>query len=210
MLQGTNMIVVDRNGLQGVAEAHHANAGRDEQVLVRFENDIRIVLPRELLRQQDDGRYYLDLTVAEYQAGDGLQVQQEMDRGVGEESTYVLPVTQEDLTVGKQRVETGSVKIHKSVQERVEVVDEALQSEEVDVERVTINRPIDEPPAVRHEGDILIIPLLEEVLFVEKRLVLREEIRIKKVQKEIRAPQQVTLRQEQVEIERKPGPSTRE
>jgi stress response protein YsnF len=92
----------------------------------------------------------------------------------------------------------------------VEVVDEALQSEEVDVERVTINRPIDEPPAVRHEGDILIIPLLEEVLFVEKRLVLREEIRIKKVQKEIRAPQQVTLRQEQVEIERKPGPSTRE
>jgi uncharacterized protein (TIGR02271 family) len=210
MLQGTNMIVVDRNGLQGVAEAHHANAGRDEQVLVRFENDVRIVLPRELLHQQDDGRYYLDLTVAEYQAGDGLQVQQEMDRGAGEESTYVLPVTQEDLTVGKQRVETGSVKIHKSVQERVEVVDEALQSEEVDVERVTINRPIDEPPAVRHEGDILIIPLLEEVLFVEKRLVLREEIRIKKVQKEIRAPQQVTLRQEQVEIERKPGPSTRE
>lgn len=210
MLQGTNMIVVDRNGLQGVAEAHHANAGRDEQVLVHFENDIRIVLPRELLRQQDDGRYYLDLTVAEYQAGDGLQVQQEMDRGVGEESTYVLPVTQEDLTVGKQRVETGSVKIHKSVQERVEVVDEPLQSEEVDIERVTINRPIDEPPAVRHEGDILIIPLLEEVLFVEKRLVLREEIRIKKVQKEIHAPQQVTLRQEQVEIERQPGPSIKE
>jgi len=76
-------------------------------------------------------------------------------------------------------------------------------SEEVEVERVTINRVVEETPPIRREGDTMIIPLLEEVLVVEKRWVLREEVHVRKLSKEVHTPQEVLLRNEQVEIERK-------
>jgi stress response protein YsnF len=77
--------------------------------------------------------------------------------------------------------------------------------EEVEIERVAVNRVIDEAVPVRYEGDTTIISLLEEVLVVEKRLVLREEIHIKKLRKEVHNPQEVLLREEQVEIVRTAG-----
>jgi stress response protein YsnF len=53
----------------------------------------------------------------------------------------------------------------------------------------------------------MIIPLLEEVLVIEKRLILREEVHIKKRHREVHAPQEVLLRKEEVEIERKSFPA---
>jgi stress response protein YsnF len=64
---------------------------------------------------------------------------------------------------------------------------------------------IDEPLSIRYEGDTTIIPLLEEVLVIEKRLVLREEVHIKKLQRVVYNPQEVSLREEQVDIVRKPA-----
>ena len=84
----------------------------------------------------------------------------------------------------------------------MEVVDQPLLTEEVEIERIAINRTIEEPVPVWREGDTLVIPLVEEVLVVEKRLVLREEVRIKKLRKETHTPEEVTLRQEQVEVVR--------
>jgi len=60
------------------------------------------------------------------------------------------------------------------------------------------------PPPVRHEGNTMIIPLLEEVLVVEKRLMLREELRVTRTQTEFHAPQQVTLRREEITVDRAP------
>ncbi|HZC01649.1 MAG TPA: DUF2382 domain-containing protein [Gammaproteobacteria bacterium] len=77
-----------------------------------------------------------------------------------------------------------------------------VMEEEVEVERVAINRIVDRPLPVRHEGDTIIVPLLEEVLVVEKRLVLKEELRITKRQHKTRKPQRVTLRREEVRVER--------
>jgi stress response protein YsnF len=51
----------------------------------------------------------------------------------------------------------------------------------------------------------MIIPLLEEVLVVEKRLVLREEVHVKRVQHEVQESKSVLLRTEQVDITRRPG-----
>jgi stress response protein YsnF len=85
------------------------------------------------------------------------------------------------------------------------VVDQPLQTEQVEIERVAVNRMIDEPMSIRHEGDTMIIPLLEEVLVVEKRLVLREEVHIKKLKSVVHDPQEVHLREERVEIVRNAG-----
>jgi uncharacterized protein (TIGR02271 family) len=111
-------------------------------------------------------------------------------------------VLQEELEVGTRVVETGRVRIQKLVHEREELVDPPLQREEIVVERVPVNRIVEGPVAVRSEGDTLIIPLLEEVLVVEKRLLLKEELHLTKRQVEVHSPQRVRLRREEAVIER--------
>ncbi len=118
----------------------------------------------------------------------------------------VIPVVREELEVGKRRVDTGrGVRVHKTVQERQAVVDEPLAKDEVRVERVKVERTVEAPVDVRYEGDTMIIPVLEEVLVVQKRLVLKEEIRITRRRMETHAPQRVTLRSEQAQVERIEG-----
>jgi uncharacterized protein (TIGR02271 family) len=113
-----------------------------------------------------------------------------------------VPVIEERLEVGKREVEAGVVRARKVVHERQEAVDVPLARERVEVERVPINRVVDQAPAVRTEGDVTIIPVVEEVLVVEKRLMLREEVRLTKRREETHEQQTVTLRREEVEITR--------
>lgn len=114
----------------------------------------------------------------------------------------VIPVLQEEVQVDKRKVETAKVRIKTTVEERQETIDLPLLHEEVEVRRVPINRPVDGPVAMRQEGDTLIVPLLEEVLVVQKQLLLKEEVHISKKRTEQHHPEQVTLRSEQVSVER--------
>ncbi|WP_437284593.1 DUF2382 domain-containing protein [Sorangium sp. So ce406] len=117
----------------------------------------------------------------------------------------VVPVVAQELEVTKRTVESGRVRITKEVRERVEEVEEPLARERVFVERVAIDRVVTEPPATRQEGDTLIVPVVEEVLVVEKRLVLKEELRITRVRSvEMSPPEHVTLRSEDARVERVP------
>jgi uncharacterized protein (TIGR02271 family) len=117
--------------------------------------------------------------------------------------TTVIPVMQEELDVSTRRVETQSgVRVSKTVEERDELIDEPLTKEEVEVERVPMNVPVDAASAVRYEGDTMIIPIFEEVVVVEKRLVLKEEIRVTRRKTDFRAPQRVRLRREHADVER--------
>jgi uncharacterized protein (TIGR02271 family) len=113
----------------------------------------------------------------------------------------VIPVVREEVVVGRREVERGGVRVHKRVEEREEIVDQPTYREEVSVERVAIGQPIDAPSGSRQEGDTLIIPVFEEMLVVEKRLVLKEEIRITRRRIEERGQTRVTLREEHVDIE---------
>jgi uncharacterized protein (TIGR02271 family) len=125
--------------------------------------------------------------------------------GLTNAEEMVIPVVDEEVTIQTRQRQSGIVEIRKTVHERTETVDQPLLSEAVEVERVTINRIVEEPVSVRQEGDTMIIPLLEEVLVVEKRLLLREEVHIKKLRREVHDPQEVLLREERVEIVRKAG-----
>ena len=113
-----------------------------------------------------------------------------------------MPVVEEELRVGKRVVETGRVRVTKSVSEREELVDVPLMREEFDVERVPVEVFVDGPVAPWHEGETLVVPVLEEVLVVEKRLVVREEVRITRRRSEESKPQRVTLLSEDVSVER--------
>lgn len=114
----------------------------------------------------------------------------------------VIPVVEEILDVQQRRVETGRVRITKIVHEREEEVNAPRVREEVTIERITLNRMVDAPVSMRQEGDTFIIPLLEELIVVEKRLMVKEELRITKRRIEEHASQQVMLRREEVIVER--------
>ena len=117
----------------------------------------------------------------------------------------VIPVLRETVRISKREVETGRVTVHKTVTERDEAVEMLLNRTDVSVERVPVNRVVTEAPSTRQDGDTLIIPILEEVLVVEKRLVLKEELHIRKDNSERTVHETVRLRSEEVRIEQTHG-----
>jgi uncharacterized protein (TIGR02271 family) len=120
----------------------------------------------------------------------------------GEET--VVPIVQEELHVETERVETGRVRLTKRVHEREVLVEQPSIQEEVQVERVPVNRFVAEPVTVRYEGDTMIIPVLEEVVVVETRWRVKEEVRVTKRQITTPLSQPVRLRTEEVQVERVP------
>jgi uncharacterized protein (TIGR02271 family) len=200
--KGLPAIVVDTNGVEGtILTDRPLSAEPEQRVLVLFQNGEQVLVPRDLLVQQADGRYRLMASIEALVANQGSLTQ----ATANDEQMLVVPVTEEKVTVQKRVIEKGRVQIHKTIHEHTEVVDQPLHVEQVEIERVAINRVIDKPVSIRHEGDTTIIPLLEEVLVIEKRLVLREEVHIKKLRTTVHDPQEVLLREERVEIVRKPG-----
>ena len=77
--------------------------------------------------------------------------------------------------------------------------------ETVEVTRVPVGTILEEPAVVRRDGDTIIVPVMEEVAVVQKRLLLREEVRITVQRSESHQPQDVTLRREQVTVQRLPA-----
>jgi uncharacterized protein (TIGR02271 family) len=126
------------------------------------------------------------------------------DEPFAETQRVVIPVIAEELVVGKRVVETGTVRILKTVQMTEHVWEEAVQRDEVTVEHVPIGQKIECPVNVRHEGDTMIIPVMEEIFVLQKQLVLKEEIRITRRTSMARQPMSATLQHEEVEVERHP------
>ena len=146
------------------------------------------------------GSTYDPLRTQELSTIGGSTLRQQQDLAAGEELR--IPVIREEAVVRTREVERGGVRVHKTVNEREEVVEQPTMREDVDVERVAIGRVVDTIPEVREEGDTLIIPVLEEMLVVEKRLVLKEEIRVTKRRTTETEQARVVLSEEQVTIER--------
>jgi stress response protein YsnF len=90
-----------------------------------------------------------------------------------------LPVIQERIDVGKTVEETGAVRVRVIADEAVENAELPCAVEQVSVERVSVGRAVRERSAPRVEGDVVIVPVYEEVVFVKRRLMLKEEIHLK-------------------------------
>jgi uncharacterized protein (TIGR02271 family) len=118
----------------------------------------------------------------------------------------VLRLFAEDVDVSRQTVETGRVRVAKVTRVRDHVVDELLARTNVEVERIPVGRVVDAIPAVRDEGDLTVVPVVEEMLVVERRLVLKEELHIRRVQSTERFRDTVQLRYQTAEVTRIPAP----
>jgi uncharacterized protein (TIGR02271 family) len=118
------------------------------------------------------------------------------------EEVAAIPLVEERLAVGKRQVETERLRVRIGVDAREELVPVELAHDEVKVERIPRNVAVSELPGVRLEGNTTIIPVVEEVVVVEKRLVLVEEIRITRDSAMRTEEIPVTLRKEHAAIER--------
>jgi len=118
--------------------------------------------------------------------------------------TITIPVVEESLSVTKRIVEGAGVRIVKRVVTEEVTVEEPTVHESAHVERVAVNRllaPNEPLPKARQEGDTLIIPLFEEIVVVETRTRLTEELHVQLSKTETVTPQKMTIRREEVRVE---------
>ena len=113
-----------------------------------------------------------------------------------------VPVIEEELVTGTRAVKTGSVRVRKEVEQIRKTVEMPAIRDVVDVSRVPVNRIITSMPDLRQEGEILIIPVVEEEIIVQKRLVLKEEIHIRRRRVQSHVTKSATVGREHAVVER--------
>jgi uncharacterized protein (TIGR02271 family) len=134
-----------------------------------------------------------------------LDKQNEVSTQLMAGETRTIPVVEETARVEKQAVATGRVRVRTETETHDQVLRESLRSDSVAVARVPVNRTLAEgeaAPVARVEGGVTIIPILEEILVVEKRLVLKEEVHIRQTSADEVVEVPVSLRRQRAVVER--------
>jgi stress response protein YsnF len=116
-----------------------------------------------------------------------------------------IAAVEEQVAVGVEERETGALRVRRVSREEELEVPVTLRSEKADVRRVPVNRQVQAEFGPRQEGDTLIIPVFEYVPVTEMRLVLKEEIHVRKHTIEEAAVQTVQVRKDEVIVERREG-----
>ena len=107
----------------------------------------------------------------------------------------------ERAVVSKLRL-TTIVRAVRSTTTRDEPVDEELTHDQVVIERVAIGRQVDAAPPIRHEGDTTVFPVVEEIIVIERRLILKEEVRVRQIRTTSRHIETVPLRSQEAAVTR--------
>ena len=119
-----------------------------------------------------------------------------------DEVESAIPLLEETLNVGKRRVASGRIEVRTLTEAFEQKVEAALRRDATTVTRVPIGREVDVIPTIRTEGDLTIVPVFEEILVVEKRLFLKEEIHIRRTSETEHCQSHVTLRRQRAVVER--------
>jgi stress response protein YsnF len=122
-----------------------------------------------------------------------------MDR---QENEVVVPVVSEELHADAIPVQTGGVRVTKHIEGHDEVLEQELRKGRVEVKRVKTDRVVDGPQPVQRIGNKLVVPVVSEILHVEKRWVVTEEIHLTQIEERETVQQTVTVNREQAEVER--------
>jgi stress response protein YsnF len=125
----------------------------------------------------------------------------------GNEDREVIPVVEEEAILHKRNRVTGIVRARTRIHETEQPVAVNLAEEEIEIERIPRDEFVEAPIPDRREGDTLVISVIEEVPVVETRLKLVEEVRITRRRTTRRVEETVTLRRQEVVVERDDPPA---
>jgi len=184
--------VVDPDGVRGWIRDFSTDDQRASTVIVELDGGTRITLPTELLHHHADGGYSIDAPWKTL-AGGSTDVE--------------IPIIQEHVVVGVRSGPAETLRVRRRVVTDEQIVETPIWTERIQVEHVPVGAFVEHAPAARHEGDTLIIPCVEEVAVVEKRLRVREELRIRVVRERRMDRQSVSVRRFEIEIEREQAPN---
>lgn len=194
--------VIDEKGVRGTLDLTVVppEGSESKLVLVRFDDGSQIFVDASTFVEKEQGLFFFPGSLAELFASEQTPIYGQVP--FGKSGQIVIPLLAEEIKIAREKFVTGGVRVRKTVVERVETIDEPTFQEEVTVERIPVNSFVGEPPAVRYEGETMIVPVLKEVLVVEKKLVLYEEIRITKKYSTSRNPQNIVVRREEATLEK--------
>ncbi len=121
------------------------------------------------------------------------------------EDIAVLPLAEEILNVEIRETLTGRFRIRTVTDTMDNVVQQALRREDIEIKQIPIDRYIEsgaDEPRTRQENGVTIIPVFEEVLVVEKRLLLKHEIHVRHMTRMQTSEVPISLRKQRAIIER--------
>jgi hypothetical protein len=147
------------NGLRGVMFASARFLDGNSERVVKLEDGRELRVPADALEPRPDGSFYLRLNPP------------------GESAAREEPRLSDQPRLTDQPAKNGSSdngKLHDAL------LHDALFRDTYEVEHVKVDQLMDQPATERREGDNLIFPVVEEVLVVEKKYLLKEEIHIRK------------------------------
>ena len=131
-------------------------------------------------------------------AEDNEGVSQSAGSDLEDEDELRVQRTEEELRAGTREREAGSMRVRKRVRTDREQIEVPTRHEEVSVERVPMEGEASE---AQIGDDEVVVPVTEEEVVVEKRPVVKEEVRIRKDVVEDTETVEEDVRREEVEVE---------
>ncbi len=120
---------------------------------------------------------------------------------IEDEGVIRVPLREERLEAQTVPTQLGSVMFHKRIEEVPSVEDVELHQDDVSVERISSDELVDAREDPWYEGDTLVIPVYQEKIVTETRLVLSELLRVKRKERIEHVMVEGTVRREVVDVE---------
>jgi uncharacterized protein (TIGR02271 family) len=171
--------------IDGIVATIHGVSIDESSLIGRLPDNTVVTVPIQFLKAKNNQRYILSRSFQDFT------------------DEILIPVVKEEPVIKKRKVDRTRIKIKKSVTEEPKSVQENLASENYDIKRMPLGEIRETPAEVRIEGDVTIIPVQEEILVTQKKILVREEIHIRKFKSEKTENVTVNLKKEEVTIDRK-------
>lgn len=187
----------------------YAEASRHGAVAVSVDadNDAEVARATDILRQRH--AINLDERMKQWGTQGGTTTAQtaattqpvQPIQGQNIQGQQVLPVTEEELRVGKREVQTGGIRVYSRVTEKPVEENVQLRKEHVEVERRPVDRPIQPGDQAFQERTIEVKETSEEPV-VSKQARVVEEVAVRKDVEQKTQTIHDTVRRSDVEVEK--------
>lgn len=215
MAEYQKFTVITSNGVRGYVLRKARFLDRSEQNTVVLDDGRELVVPSDALEIQNDGTFRLveeRLHDIGQRGGSAPHDEEIVDPVVARqfEAPPAAEMSRADVRASALQApnEIGEMSDRGESQATTRTngtsrevnLDERLFADEVAVERVPVNRIVDQMPETRQDGDVLIVPVVEEVLTIQKRLLLKEEVRIQRRRNEVQQPRRIVLTDDETRV----------
>ncbi|HET7034137.1 MAG TPA: DUF2382 domain-containing protein [Thermomicrobiaceae bacterium] len=112
-----------------------------------------------------------------------------------------IPVVEEQVEIQTRVVDLGHVHVRKQVEQQLDERTLPLRHQEMQIEHVPVDEVIPEMLEPYMDGDAYVVPIVEEEVVIERRLRLKELLRITRVAAEHEQTLRTPYRRERVVVE---------